>query len=143
MHHPRGMGPPPLRNVSGMWSTVGPLGAAMRLTALRQSPKDIFRHPKHSGNPKSTPNPQNDFFHQLPCDCKPISADTDKCGSARPRDAPYGGAKQAPRKLAYSNPLHELPTLNAGTCIGHPFPYTSINKLSPPSLTAHRYPSSD
>jgi len=101
----------------------------MRLTASRQSPNDVSR-PENSGHPKATPDPQNDSFPQPPCGCKPISADTEKCGRAGPRDTPYGGAPQAPRKPVYSNPLSEPPTLHERTCKIHPSLNTTINTPS-------------
>ena len=102
----------------------------MRLTALRQPPNDISR-PKNSGHSKSTPDPQKDSFPHPPCGCTPISADTKKCGSAGLRDTPYGGASQAPRKPAYSNPLPEPPSLHARTCKNQPSPNTATHKISP------------
>jgi hypothetical protein len=41
------------------WPKTGPLGAAMRLTALRQSPKEVTRHPKNSKHPKKPRHPKN------------------------------------------------------------------------------------
>ena len=47
------------------------------------------------------------------------------------RTAPYGGAVQAPRKPAYSNPLRELPIINTRTCKDHMFLDTNLNKKLP------------
>ena len=102
----------------------------MRLMALRQPPKEISR-PVNSGHPKSTPEPLKDPFPLPLFVCKPISSDTEKCGSAKLRDAPYGGAVQAPRKPALSIALIGQTTLNAETCIDHMFPNTAIDTLSP------------
>ena len=60
------------------WSNTWPLGAAMRLTALRQSLKDISMHPTNSGQPKrkefhvlDPPNPttpcDKDTAHSIAC----------------------------------------------------------------------------
>ena len=46
------------------------------------------------------------------------------------RTAPYGGAVQAPRKLAYSNHSSILTSLNTGTC-NHMFLDTKPNKNLP------------
>ncbi len=51
---PEGLGTTPSKKCQ-RWSRVGPLGAAMRLTALRQS-NDIFRR-ENFGNPKATQDP--------------------------------------------------------------------------------------
>ena len=60
------------------WPRTRPLGAAMRLTALRQSPKEIARHPTNSKQPKrkepNTPDPPSpttlcdkDTAHSIAC----------------------------------------------------------------------------
>jgi hypothetical protein len=64
------------------WPIVGPLGAAMRLTALRQTPKDISRHPTNFGHTKPILDYQHAYFPRLHWDYKPISTNTEKCGSA-------------------------------------------------------------
>jgi len=137
---PKGHGTTPSEKYH-RWSNTRPLEAAMRLTALRFPPNDISRHPKNSGHLKTTPKPPNGSCPQFPCDCKPTPANTRKCGSARPRDAPYGAATQAPYRLAYFNPLLELNTPNAHTCKNHMFSNTSTNKLFPqvtPRTDTHR-----
>jgi len=109
----------------------------MRLTALRQPRNDISRR-INSGHPKATPDPQNDPFPQSPCDCKYISADTKKCGSAEPRDTPYNGAAQAPRQPVFPNSLPDPPILHAWTCKNHQSHNTKINKFSP-QVSSHTY----
>ena len=90
----------------------------MRLTALRQPPKDISRtkQPRQikltSRHLKPILDTQNDSFATLPCVCNPTSANTGKRGRTRQRCAPYGEAAQAPSKTARQNPLPELPTIN-------------------------------
>jgi len=54
------------------WSTVGPLGAAMRLTALRQSPTD-FSGPKHPRQIKRKSIPNVLYAPHL-CYCKHTSS---------------------------------------------------------------------
>jgi len=54
-------------------STLGPLGAAMRLTALRQPPEYISI-PKQPRQPKPKPDLLNDIYPQLPNDYKPASS---------------------------------------------------------------------
>jgi len=63
---PEGLGTTPSEKCQ-WWSDTGPLGAAMRLTALRQSPKEISI-PKNSGHPKPTPEPLKDPLPLLLCD---------------------------------------------------------------------------
>ena len=59
------------------WSTVGPLGAAMRLTALRQSPKDASG-PKHPRQMKRK-SKFNDLYSPHLCYCKHTSFESKKC----------------------------------------------------------------
>ena len=59
------------------------------------------------------------------------------------RTAPYGGTVHAPRKLAHSDPLPELPILNTWTCKDHMFLDTNLNKKTSPSITAHRHSTPD
>jgi hypothetical protein len=103
------------------WSAVRPLGAAMRLTVLRQS-FDISRQSTNSRHTKPIPDPQKDSLPQLPCECKPISANTKKIKSAGPNYAPYGGATRTTRKPAHLSPLLEPITLNTGTRQFHTSP---------------------
>ena len=88
----------------------------MRLTASRQSPNHVSKHPKNFRHPKPKSKPPNDRYPQILCDCNPIFSDTGKCGSRGLRAAPYHGAVRAPRRPAYSNPLPDPTTLNAWTC---------------------------
>ena len=75
------------------WSTVRPLGADMRLTALRQPSKNISR-PKQSRQ-KKMKSITNNIYYTLLCDCKPISLESGKCGKAGLRATQPGGAVRA------------------------------------------------
>ena len=126
-HHPRGMGPPPLR-IYQRWSTVRPLGAAMRHTALRQSPKD-FPGPKHTR--KMNSNSTNKDLHSLLlCECKPILTDFGKDGRAGLHAAPYGGAVHAPCSTDQPNPLPKLTTPTFETRNNHMLLTTAPIKTS-------------
>jgi len=101
----------------------------MRLTALRQSPKDISG-PKHPRQMQQNLI-RNDSYSTLLSNCKPISSESGKCGRARPCAAPYGGAVREPRSTDQFNPLPELTTLDLGTCKDHLFPNPAPTKNSP------------
>ena len=68
---PEGHGATPFEKCQ-QWPNTRPLGAAMRLTALRQSPITISR-PKNSRQLKLKPDPPNDLYPQLHCECKHVS----------------------------------------------------------------------
>ena len=72
------------------WSVVRPLGAAMRLTALRQPPKDASG-PKHTRQMNSNPTPK-DLYSPPFCDNKHIPTYSKKGGRAGLHAAQYGGA---------------------------------------------------
>ena len=139
---PEGPGTTPYEKYQS-WSNTGPLGAAMRLTSVRQSPKDISRHPKNSGNLKTTPEPQNESFSQLFCDCIPNSLDTGKCGSERMRAVPYDNSVRTPSIHACSHPYLNQQPIVARTYRDHMFSDTETNKLppkvTPPTDTQHPY----
>ena len=59
------------------------------------------------------------------------------------RTAPYGSTVQAPRKLAYFDPLSRLPILNTRTCKDHMFLDTNLDKKTSPSITAHKHSTPD
>ena len=65
----------------------------MRLTALRQSPTNIFRQLKNSGHPMITPEPLNGSCPQLFCNYRPISTGTGERGNAGQRAAPYDSVR--------------------------------------------------
>ena len=111
------------------WSTVGPLGAAMRLTALRQSPKDISgpmnsRHMKR----KSTPNYK---YSTLLCYCKHTPTKSKKCGRAGYYAVPQSGAVRATHITCKSNPLLELATRNTGARRDHLPLHPDPNEIFP------------
>jgi hypothetical protein len=89
-----------------------PLGAAMRLTALRHSPTYISRQPKNSGHPKTTPKPQNGSCPQIFCNHKLIPSGTEESENAGMRAASYDSV-HAPGIHACSHPLSKLITLGA------------------------------
>ena len=62
-------------------STTRSLGAAMGLTALRQT-EDISRHPTTYKHQKPIPDLKIYSPSHLPCKCKSISANKEKCGRA-------------------------------------------------------------
>ena len=126
---PEGHGTTPSK-MCQRWSAVRPLGAAMRLTVLRQS-FDISRQSTNSRHTKPIPDPQKDSLPQLPCECKPISANTKKIKSAGPNYAPYGGATRNARKPAHPSPLSEPITLTTGTRKIHMSPNAKTNRHFP------------
>jgi hypothetical protein len=61
---PEGFGITPYEGYQ-WWPKTGPLGAAMRLTALRKSPKEITRHPKNSRHQKMKTKPPDPPKHVI------------------------------------------------------------------------------
>ena len=94
--------------------TVGPLGAAMRLTAMRQ-PYESPR-PKNPRQPKAIPGLTNDSSPQLTRYSKPNSASTGKGENAGPCYAPYGGAPHTAPGPARTDPPPDLLSSNVGPC---------------------------
>ena len=73
---PEGSGTIPSKTCE-RWSNTEPLGAAMRLTALRPSPTYVSRQPKHFWQMKSKSKP-NDLYSPLLYHCKPTSSESAK-----------------------------------------------------------------
>ena len=118
---------------SGMyqrWSTTGPLGAGMRLTALRHSTKDISR-PKQPRQPKRNPEPLNDIYPQPSNDCRPASPEAGKIESNGMHNTPYGGVVREPTDPVCSKYLPERPTFTTRTCKKHMFPEKKPNNPLP------------
>ena len=86
------------------WPNTRPLGAAMRLTALRKSPTDISKQQKNSKHLKIIPEPLKGSCPQLLCKCRSNALHREKRGSRGLRAAPYDSVR-APSKLARSHPL--------------------------------------
>jgi len=110
------------------WATVGPLGAAMRLTALRQPPKDVSgpKNPRHMKR-KSIPTD----LHTSPlCYCKHTSPESKKCRRAGQHAASQGGAEHATHSTDISIPVPELTKRKSGTRRNHLYPNLAPNKTS-------------
>ena len=90
------------------WPTAEPLGAAMRLTALRQ-PKDISE-PKNFKQTSQKPDRSNDVYPQLLKKCNLVSPEAGKCDNVGKHATPHGGAVQEPRNYACPHHLLELTT---------------------------------
>ncbi len=121
------------------WSTVGPLGAAMRLTALRQSPKDVSKpmNPRQMKR-KSAPN---DKHSTLLCYSRYTSTKSEKCGRAGYNATPQSGAVRAPLNTGRSGSLPELATRNTWARRDH-LPLHAApneNSLQLPLLTGAQY----
>ena len=86
------------------WPNTRPLGAAMRLTALRQSPTNSSKQPKNSGHPITTPKPQNGSCLQIFCNHRLIPSGRGESENAELRAASYDSV-QAPGIHACSHPL--------------------------------------
>jgi len=112
------------------WSTTGPLGAAMRLMASCQPPKDITR-PKQPRQPKQNPDALNDIYPHPPNDCIPDSTKAGKIENYGRHNTPYGGAVREPRDLVCPKYLPELPTLSTGTNKKKMFHGTKANNPLP------------
>ena len=111
------------------WSTVGPLGAAMRLTTLRQSPNNMSRR-ENSGPPKVTPDPQNDSFPQPPVTAN-LSPETHKSAGAQDRPTLRTAAQhKRPVNLYYLDRIPGPHALHTWTCEHHQSPHITINKFS-------------
>jgi hypothetical protein len=113
------------------WSTAGPLGAAMRPTALRQTPKDSPR-PMNLRLKKRKPTTIDSPSPHI-CHRKTLSADTEKSRRTGQYGTPKSGAIQAPHSANMYYPLSEPTTRTTGTCESHlptnfapnkPFPQT-------------------
>jgi len=94
------------------WLNTWSLGAAMRFTALRQSPIDISRQPKNSGHSKTTPKPQSGSCLQIFCNHILIPSGTGESENAELRAASYDSV-HAPGIPACSHPLSKLIILGA------------------------------
>ncbi len=101
----------------------------MRLTAVRQSPKDVSgpMNPRQMKR-KSIPN---DLYSPHLCFCKHTSSELENLWRARQYDTPQGGAVQAPHSNDLSNPLHVLTTRNSGTRRDHMSLNLAPNKKFP------------
>ena len=117
------------------WFNARPLGAAMRLTAVRRSPKE-FSKLKNSGHPKSTPKLPNGSRPQLLCKRRIIFPCTEGSENAGPRAAPCDSVR-APGIHVCSHPLPKLITIGAGACYNRMIPSIVTKKLSQkePQLT--------
>ena len=140
MHHPRGLGPPPLRDVSGgLQRAPSEPPCGLRLTAPRQ-PYDISR-PKNSKDPKTTTDHQNDSYTPPFYNCKPTTANTEQGENTGLHSAPYGEAAQAPSKSARQNLMPELPTIDSRPRIYSAPTNTATKKFSsivPLPIVTHR-----
>jgi hypothetical protein len=128
---PEGLGTTPSEQYQ-RWSTEGPLEAAMRLTALRQPPKDISK-PKNSRQPKPELKPSDNLHPQLLRNYKPVPPDAGNGKSTSTCTAPYGGAVNATRKPAHSYHWSEPPPLKDSMLVD-----LKPSKKSPHGITAQR-----
>ena len=93
-------------------STVRPLGAAMRLTASSQPPKDITR-PKQTRQPKQIPNLLKNTNPHHPNDCNYASSEAGKHRNAGIHFSPY--AVRGPTNTD-THFLPDTPTFSTGIC---------------------------
>jgi hypothetical protein len=105
---PEGPGTPPSENCQG-WSTARSLGAAMRLTALRQPPTDSPR--PMNPRPKSRKTHNKALPHSHTYYCKLPSPESVKTG----RTVQYTPQGYAVRSTIMYYPLPELTTRISGT----------------------------
>ena len=113
----------------------------MRLTALRQPPKDISMHPKNFKHPKT--NPKHPDPLNLQCFCYRGSniSTVGKYMRKGLHAVMYDCAAQVPCKHVHAIPLPEMTTLTAETCSKPPLSTTTSHELfpqvSPPRGTQH------
>jgi hypothetical protein len=121
---PEGPGTTPSEKCHG-WSTTGPLGAAMRLKALRQPPNESPgpmnpRQKKRMANINDLPSPQV-CYHKHP------SPDSGKSW----RTARYGTLQRAPNSTGPHYPQPKLTTCTSRTHKDHLFLKPIHNKNFP------------